>query len=851
MGRTPKGGCTMGTSVFDLLPVSGTPMEILGCLDRSDYDELVEIDLVNDRCTNLYHVEGKYFVPLVDGSTSGIFQYSMEHMIHPDDRQHVREAMDPDTVLERLASSEPPGIMALHFRYKLLDGGWRWVEQIVVGGTQFGFGEGVVHAYIFDFQNQKDRQLGLMSAYPRKGNRDEMTGLPGKKTFFAKGGELVRTQKADWALLAIDVEHFKLFNQWYGHESGDLLLAMIGGVLKDEEKSGGIAVYMGQDDFCLLTPYDRARFEALFEKLHQLVVSRGASVGFLPAIGISRVEADGSVMSALDRAAIAVSHIKGNFRTRILEYDQSMQDQTDMEYRLLEDFQRAIRNHELFFCLQPQCTVPEGTVVGAESLARWKTPEGKMVPPDRFVPVLEKYGFVTDLDQYIWEGVCAWLHRWIQDGHTPVPVSINVSRVDFFTIDVPEFLDRLMKKYELPRSVLKIEVTESAYVDDGLSIRDAVQRLREMGFLVLMDDFGSGYSSLNMLRSLNMDVIKLDAQFLRMGELDMKKGVNILETIVNMTKTMAVPIIVEGVESREQVVFLEKLGCRYIQGNYYHLPLPVSDFEKLIGDEKNIDTGGFSFHAQQQFTVREFMDQNIYSDTMLNNILGAAAFYCWDGKERVDIVRFNEQFRRLVNVPDFTERLTDIRQFFHPNDKQPFLDLLAAAEKDRLNGAEGVFGVYRTDGTLGRFFEHFFFLEENDGGKIFYGAIQEVTEITRLQNQMRLLSTFSSESIAFLSFKESSWQYQVIAHGLRDDLGMSRTEFERALNDGMLLDWLDEEGRQLLDELGSGVREKIPRISLRVDGGKGAPVDIDLKIDYVHDEYSDVEYLMMFRLHGD
>ncbi|MBO4915488.1 MAG: EAL domain-containing protein [Oscillospiraceae bacterium] len=841
----------MSTSIINLLSMMGSPEAILDHLDRSDYDELIEMDLVRDRCKNVYHVEGKYYVPIPDGTSSALFKYSLENMIHPEDRPIVREVMDPDTILERLANAEKPGLLSLQFRYRLLDGGWRWVEQIVVGGAQFGFGDGKLWVFVFDIQNQKDRQLGSSSVYSAGSGLDELTGLPDKRVFFSCGEELVRSREEDWVLLAIDVEHFKLFNEWYGHESGDLLLAQIGDILKLEALDcGGLAGYLGQDDFCMLMPYDETGLFRLYERIHQLVVSRGVSVGFLPAIGFSRVIRGRSILSAHDRAAIAGGRIKGNFHTRIREYDPSMQDQTDREYRILADFQRGIKNREFYFCLQPQCTVPEGTIVGAESLARWRTPDGENIPPDRFIPVLEKYGFVTDLDQYIWEAVCEWLQRWIRDGHTPVPVSVNVSRVDFFSIDVPAYMEQLLKKYELPRNVLKIEVTESAYVDDALSIRDAVQKLRDQGFLVLMDDFGSGYSSLNMLRTLNMDVIKLDAQFLRMGEIDLKKGVNIIETIINMTKTMAVPIIVEGVESEDQVHFLEKLGCRYIQGNYYHFPLPVSDFEQLIGDEKNIDTGGFSFHANQQFSVREFMDQNIYSDSMLNNILGAAAFYCWDGKEKVDIVRYNEQFRRLVNVPDFLARVTDIRQFFHPNDRQPFLELLANAERDRLNGTEGIFGVYRTDGTLGRFFEHFYFLEENDSGKIFYGSIQEVTEITLLQNQMRLLSKFSSESIVFLRRRGGKWLYQVVVHGLRNQMGISRSEFERELNDGSFQNRLSSESGDTLRELSteSIAQGKIPGSFLHMRCASGEYIDVYMKIDHVHDEYSDAEYILAFRL---
>ncbi len=844
----------MSRSFLEKFSAEGGSESVLDYLNRSDFDELVEIDLIHDHCVNLYHVDGKYFVPLPEGNGTKIFRYSLEHMFHPDDRERVRETMDPDTLLERLATSDPPGVFTVQFRYRLLDGGWRWVEQVVVGGTQFGFGEGIVRIFIFDIQNQKDRQMGRTPAYASRGTRDELTGLYGQKQFYSKAEKLVRDRDdVDWMLIAIDIENFRLFNEWYGHESGDLLLAQMGEQFRQAEKDyNGLAGYMGQDDFCLLLPYDEESIATLFDEVQTLIASRGASMGFLPAFGVSKLGKKGSVVVASDRAAIAASQVKGDFRTRIRMYDPSMQNKTEWEYCLLSEFQRGLKNHELYFCLQPQCTASSGRVVGAESLARWKTPDGETVPPDTFVPILEKYGFVTDLDQYIWESVCAWLHRWIKDGHTPIPISINVSQVDFFTIDVPEHIMHLVEKYELPKTALKIEVTESAYGNDADLIKEAVQKLRDEGFLVFMDDFGSGYSSLNMLRNVNVDAIKLDAQFLHLSDEDEKKGIHILETVVNMAQAMAVPIIVEGVESAEQVQFLERLGCQYIQGFYYYRPMQVADFERLIDDQDNIDTGGFSFNANQPFRVREFMDSNIYTDTMLNNILGAAAFYCWDGKENVDIVRYNEKFMELTNVPDFNERLVGIQQYFHPDDVQKLFTLLALAENDHLNGASGVMRVYRTDGTMGRFFVHFFFLEEAESGKIFYGAMQEVTEITSLQSQMKLLSDYSSESIVFMSRRGGRWRYQVAAHGLCDVLGLSVEEFERELNSGRFFRRLDEGAVEWLAELAQGEppKESLGR-RLVVENAKDGPAELFVKIDYVHDENSDVDYILALRLRED
>ncbi len=423
--------------------------------------------------------------------------------------------------------------------------------------------------------------------------RSELTGLHLESALYTQGKELLSAHPEGWCVIAIDLEHFKLFNEWYGREAGDRLLAQIGErLIRVEELIDGLACYLGQDDFALLAPYDEDNIKRLFGEIHEFVVQHGTSVGFMPAFGVCLADGSDSVEELLDRAAQAAQHAKDNFHRRIRLFEESMYEKTERDYQILSDFQLALKNHELFIQLQPQCEIANGRIVGAESLVRWRKSDGTMVSPGVFVPVLERYGFVTDLDQFVWEEVCVWQRRWIDGGHTPLPVSVNVSQIDIFTLDVPAYFAQLLAKYRLPVDIIKIEITESAYVGDA-AVADTVRRLRNEGFLVLMDDFGSGYSSLNMLRSLNVDIIKLDAQFLRMNGED-RKGVHILESIVGMAKSLEAPIIVEGVETQEETEFITSLGCRYVQGYYFYRPMPVKDFEALIGDEKNIDASGFS-----------------------------------------------------------------------------------------------------------------------------------------------------------------------------------------------------------------------------------------------------------------
>ena len=720
---------------IDWLNLGGHESDYQTVLDRlnvSPYDELVEIDLINDRCRNLWHVENKYYLPVLHGNWSELYRYCADHMIHPRDRELYCEMMDPDRVLQRLERSELPGVLSEELRYRTVNGKWLWVRQVLVAGARHGLPEGVVYSYMYDIDVQKQRELGGTAVSGASVRRDDLTGLLLDREFYTLAQQRLPTLTGKWCVVALDIENYKLFCDWHGQQTGHFLLAQIGEILsRVERETGGLAGYRGQDDFELLIPFDILRINQLYDELQKLIVAQGDSVGFLPMFGICMIENPGDeIMELYNRAALTAEQIKGDFKNRIQVYDPDIHKRNTEEYQILSDFQRGLDNHEIFFVLQPQCRVSSGRVVGAESLARWRTAEGRIIPPARFVPILEKHGIVTNLDKYIWDEVCAWLRRWIDAGHTPVPISVNVSQIDIFSIDVPEFFGSLLEKYRLPARLIKIEITESAYVEDTAAVRETVRRLRSLGFLVLMDDFGSGYSSLNMLRSLNVDIIKLDAQFLHISKNESRKGISILESIISMAKTMAMPVIVEGVETIEQINFLSDLGCRYMQGYYFYRPMPVEEFETLISDPKNVDLNGFEFKANDQFHTREFLDENFVSDAMLNNILGPVAIYRWHDNS-VDIIRYNQQFYRMVGIEihELEERRKAIEQFFYQDDREKLFRLLERALTDRLNGAKAVVRVYKPNGSLSWISLQLYFMEENEQGIHFYGASEDVTEL--------------------------------------------------------------------------------------------------------------------------
>ncbi len=757
----------------------------------------------------------------------GLCAKGVAEQIHPDDQEMFLKSFTKESVLRALAER----------------------GEFTLGYRLASDGEPpLMSMRVTRMQGDENRIVIGVRSSESLTTRNELTGLYTEAAFFIHGKDILEKHLLGWCVIAFDLENFKLFNEWYGREQGDRLLAEIGGLLARVEKdTGGLACYLGQDDFCLLAPYDEQRVSELYTLIHKMIAKCGTSVGFMPAIGVCRADGERTLEELYDHAALAARHAKENFHTRIRVFEPSMVQQTEQAYRILSDFQNALRDHELFIMLQPQCVIDSGKIVGAESLVRWRKADGQMVSPGIFVPVLERYGFVTDLDKFVWEEVCRWQKSWIESGHTPLPVSVNVSQIDIFSIDVPEYFSALLEKYQLPVDVIKVEITESAYVGDG-SVADTVRRLRENGFLVLMDDFGSGYSSLNMLRNLNVDIIKLDAQFLRMSGGD-RKGVHILESIVNMAKTMGVPIIVEGVETKEETDFIASLGCRYVQGYHFYRPMPVADFETLIGNPEQIDTGGFVFKVKEEFHTREFLDQNVFSDVMLNNILGPVAFFLFHGED-IDCIRYNQQFYNEVASDQFDLLLKSAQRLVVEDDIPVLYGLLEQAMNDPLNGAAEVVRFRRNDGTVSQFRLRLFYLDEDENGIRFYGSVQDITQLDKLHGQMRMISRLSNDEVVFLRKRSGGgFIFQVTVHGLEEVLGISREEFEQELDNNAFVERISDYDRMWLEQMIRDSNMQMEDFSppFAVMGTGEKPVRLQLKFEAVQDKSSGVEYLMILR----
>ena len=534
-----------------------------------------------------------------------------------------------------------------------------------------------------------------------------------------------------YCIVAIDIEHFRLFNKLYGRSSGDEVIRYIYTCLKQSAlEYDGIDAYLGGDNFVAFLPDDDEVLNNIRQKIIKKFSEWNNTSAFFPLFGVYTIK-DTSVLPELmyDHAMLALSHAEEDYKWHICRYTMEMESCLEEEVYLLAAIEEGLEKGEFTFFAQPQCNIATGQIVGAEALVRWQKPDGEVLLPGGFIPVLEKNKMIDQLDRYVWEKVCQWLKGWIDQGYSPVPISINVSRIDIYAMDVPKYIFSLLEKYQIPEHLIKIEITESAYTENNNRISHAVNTFRNRGLVVMMDDFGCGYSSLNMLKNIPVDVLKLDMRFLQFKEEERQKSANILESIVNMAGLLHLPIVVEGVENESQEKFVQKLGCRYIQGFYYYKPLPIKKFEELLRDKRQIDTQGLVYKQVEPMHIREFIDTNFVSDSMLNNVLGPVVFFEVLGGD-IKITRVNEQYFRMLGEQHFEE---DIQKEFlkriPEEERCVFHRMIEKAFENPVLGADGMIHLLCEGEQKMSVYTKVFYLREREGYRQYYCSLLDISRV--------------------------------------------------------------------------------------------------------------------------
>ena len=414
--------------------------------------------------------------------------------------------------------------------------------------------------------------------------KDRTTGLLSKEYFCQQAEKILRSNPdKTYDIICSDVENFKLINDAFGMQGGNKVLKTMGGICqKSTDTLGGICSRFHADQFVSMIEHTEGYSDELYEALTAETREKCGFSNIVIKWGIYQTgDRKISVEQMYDWALQGARSIKGQYGRYYAFYDDKLRSEMLRDQAILDCMEEALEQGQFQVKLQPKYKAAGGLFTDAEALVRWCHPEWGMQSPAVFIPLFERNGFITKLDQYVWEKVCQMMQQWDKEGLEPVNISINVSRADVYNVNLVDTLLDLVKRYNIAPKRLHLEITESVYTESPEDIIQNVTRLREKGFVVEMDDFGSGYSSLNMLNRMPMDILKLDMQFIR-TEMEMPESRRTLRYIIGLAHWLNLSVVAEGVETKEQLEHLRNLGCDYIQGYYLAKPMDPADFEELF-----------------------------------------------------------------------------------------------------------------------------------------------------------------------------------------------------------------------------------------------------------------------------
>lgn len=415
---------------------------------------------------------------------------------------------------------------------------------------------------------------------------DKLTGLFTKEHLFNQIKNKVSSEKeTSYSIAYLDIKDFKMTNDIFGNEVGDSVLKRVANWIRENATKEWIFGRLSGDAFGICYPTGSVRLDVVEQRLSKFVISNGSiDQHILMHVGIYNVtdpSIDISIM--FDRAHLALTTIKNEFNVHIAIYDDNMRDQVLWNQKISTELEAAIENRQVVPYLQP-IVDNKGTIIGAEALVRWIHPEEGFLPPFKFIPVFEKNGMIAQVDKYIWRSACEIISSWKGD-KANLFISVNISPKDFYFMDVYAEIKALVEEFKIEPSRLRIEITETVMMTEAESRMAILSKFRESGFIVEMDDFGSGYSSLNQLKDMPLDVLKIDMKFLSKAE-DNHRAETILRNVLRLSSDLGLFSLTEGVETEDQYKRLNEMGCNLFQGYYFAKPMAVADFEKLCNKNK-------------------------------------------------------------------------------------------------------------------------------------------------------------------------------------------------------------------------------------------------------------------------
>lgn len=442
---------------------------------------------------------------------------------------------------------------------------------------------GILFFYIYNLLKREHEALNIF-AY-----KDSLTGADNRNRFVTELPALLR-EPVDYAMVLMNMSGFKFVNEFFGFEKGNLLLQHIAGVLRENITKGERYYRDNADHFGMLLNYKSreeiiSRMEKIYHDINDYIISPNQDYRIHCNFGINIIQGNEPKMknilspdAAINGALLALNSVNGNTSNPIAFYDEEIHEKARKKIEIESHMHAALANGEFHMYLQPKYYLEDQTLHSAEALVRWCSKEGVLHYPDEFIPVFEENGFITELDMYMLEEACKKVSCWIEEGYEVKPISVNQSRVFFYD---DEYLDKfhdIVDRYQIDPSLIILEVTESVAMSNLEQVKMVIKKLHKMGFTISMDDFGSGYSSLNTLKDLDIAELKLDREFLS-EQSTSPRGKVVVESIIRLARELSITTVAEGIENELQLAFLKSISCDIGQGFYFARPMPVEEFE--------------------------------------------------------------------------------------------------------------------------------------------------------------------------------------------------------------------------------------------------------------------------------
>lgn len=502
-----------------------------------------------------------------------------------------------------------------------------------------------LYGFVTDITKEKEYERELKAgAY-----LDPLTGIYNRSSFFTNARRLIdEYPDIKYSVMRFNIGSFKLINDIMGRDTGDKVLITVAETIRSLAPEKCVYGRFFADSFAIIAPEGEIDPENLIDSVKKAIKSAElVSLDIQYYVGVYLIfDNNTKIDDMCDRALIACRSVTGSFNKHIAYYDDSMRLAMLEEREICDEAHKALANGEFCIFYQSVYSIKAKKFVSAEALVRWKHPVKGLISPGKFIPVFERNGLITELDLYILEQVCIYQQKRNRLGLPPFPVSVNISRMSLYNPNLFDIISDLTDRYGVDPRIFRIEITETAYNDNPAQLLETIGKLREKCYPILMDDFGSGYSSLNTLKDIPIDLLKLDMKFMQGFEKNSRVG-TIVTSVARMSKWLNVPMLAEGVETKEQYDFLESIGCAYIQGYYFSKPICEEEFTKLIASEKIVPADSEIESYGISDDINEILGSNALASKLISGAFGGLGIYEMNN-DKLEVIRVNEGYMQIM-----------------------------------------------------------------------------------------------------------------------------------------------------------------------------------------------------------